>query len=184
MVGPRLLSGPPVDSSSHVTTTPCLASCKAVSTKLGLCEWGRGWERATIRSTPRPLRSTRSRFPHTSHLMCQPPTTPKIRTPLRLQMPQGTWSRSASAGCTRPNGWSGSRNPCLATRSEPVPRNAAAAAELKQRTLTKLYNARSAWLSHAHEALDAAVAESYGWPADISEDDALAALLALNLERS
>ena len=66
----------------------------------------------------------------------------------------------------------------------PVPRNAAAAAELKQRTLTKLYNARPAWLSHAHEALDAAVAEAYGWPADISEDDTLAALLAFNLERS
>ena len=66
----------------------------------------------------------------------------------------------------------------------PVPRDAKAAAALKQRTLTKLYNARPAWLSHAHEALDAAVAEAYGWPADISEDDALAALLALNLERS
>ena len=66
----------------------------------------------------------------------------------------------------------------------PVPRDAKAAAALKQRTLTKLYNARPAWLSHAHEALDAAVAEAYGWPADISEDDALAALLALNLEHS
>ena len=66
----------------------------------------------------------------------------------------------------------------------PVPRNADAATALKQRTLTKLYNARPTWLSHAHEALDAAVAEAYGWPVDISEDDALAALLALNLERS
>ena len=66
----------------------------------------------------------------------------------------------------------------------PVPRNASAAAELKQRTLTKLYNARPAWLSHAHETLDAAVAEAYGWSADISEDDALAALLALNLKHS
>ena len=66
----------------------------------------------------------------------------------------------------------------------PAPRNADATTALKQRTLTKLYNTRPAWLSHAHEALDAAVAEAYGWPADISEDDALAALLALNLERS
>ena len=32
-------------------------------------------------------------------------------------------------------------------------------------------------------ALDAAVAEAFGWPPDISEDDALAQLLALNLER-
>ena len=29
--------------------------------------------------------------------------------------------------------------------------------------------------------LDAAVATAYGWPADISDDDALAELLALNL---
>jgi hypothetical protein len=28
------------------------------------------------------------------------------------------------------------------------------------------------------------VAAAYGWPADISEDDALARLLALNLERA
>ena len=64
----------------------------------------------------------------------------------------------------------------------PIPRNTAAASALKERTLTNLYNARPTWLSHAHEALDTAVAEAYGWPIDISEDDALAALLALNLE--
>ena len=65
-----------------------------------------------------------------------------------------------------------------------VPRNADAATALKQRTLTKLYNARPPWLAYAHEVLDTAVAKAYGWTADISEDDALAALLALNLERS
>ena len=74
--------------------------------------------------------------------------------------------------------------PVLGYPRRPVPRNAAAASVLKERTLTNLYNARPAWLSHAHETLDAAVAEAYGWPVDISEDDALAALLALNLERS
>ena len=56
----------------------------------------------------------------------------------------------------------------------PVPCNADAVTSLKQRTLTKLYNTRPAWLSHAHEALDATVAQAYGWPADIPEDDALA----------
>ena len=66
----------------------------------------------------------------------------------------------------------------------PVPRNPSAASALEQRTLTKLYNKRPEWLSHAHDALDTAVAEAYGWPVDISEDDALAALLTLNLERS
>jgi type II restriction/modification system DNA methylase subunit YeeA len=44
--------------------------------------------------------------------------------------------------------------------------------------------ARPAWLDNAHRDLDAAVAAAYGWPADISEEEALARLLALNLERA
>ena len=63
----------------------------------------------------------------------------------------------------------------------PVPRDETAAKELKKRTLTNLYNARPQWLADAHAALDAAVAEAYGWDADISEEDALGELLALNL---
>ena len=63
----------------------------------------------------------------------------------------------------------------------PIPRDETAAKELKKRTLTNLYNARPQWLADAHAALDAAVAAAYGWDADISEEDALAALLALNL---
>ena len=63
----------------------------------------------------------------------------------------------------------------------PVPRNETAGKELKKRTLTNLYNARPQWLADAHANLDAAVAAAYGWPADISEDDALRELLALNL---
>ena len=66
----------------------------------------------------------------------------------------------------------------------PVPRDEDAAAELKKRTLTNLYNARPQWLDNAHAALDAAVADAYGWSPDISEEDALAALLALNLAES
>jgi hypothetical protein len=46
------------------------------------------------------------------------------------------------------------------------------------------YHERPAWLDNAHRDLDAAVAAAYGWPADISEEDALARLLALNLDRS
>jgi type II restriction/modification system DNA methylase subunit YeeA len=61
------------------------------------------------------------------------------------------------------------------------------AAELKKRTLTNLYNARPAWLDHAHQALDRAVAAAYGWadytPA-MSEDEILRRLLSLNLARS
>ena len=66
----------------------------------------------------------------------------------------------------------------------PVPRDEAAAQELKKRTLTNLYNTRPQWLADAHAALDAAVAAAYGWPADISEHDALDALLAFNLRES
>ena len=65
-----------------------------------------------------------------------------------------------------------------------VPRNEDAAKALKKRTLTNLYNARPQWLVDAHQALDAAVAAAYGWSADISEDEALRELLALNAERS
>ena len=65
----------------------------------------------------------------------------------------------------------------------PVPRDEAAAKELKTRTLTNLYNQRSQWLANAHAALDSAVATAYGWPADISDDDALGKLLELNLDR-
>jgi type II restriction/modification system DNA methylase subunit YeeA len=65
-----------------------------------------------------------------------------------------------------------------------LPKNEKAAAELKKRTLTNLYNARPQWLDDAHRDLDAAVAAAYGWPADISEEDALAKLLELNLARA
>jgi len=60
----------------------------------------------------------------------------------------------------------------------------ASAAELRQRTLTKLYNARPTWLADCHARLDAAVAAAYGWPADLSDDAILERLLALNLERA
>ncbi|MCE5239158.1 class I SAM-dependent DNA methyltransferase [bacterium] len=51
-------------------------------------------------------------------------------------------------------------------------------------TLTALYNKRPTWLQHLHEDLDRAVLEAYGWPADLSDDDLLERLLALNLERA
>jgi len=58
-----------------------------------------------------------------------------------------------------------------------------AESELKKRTLTNLYNARHAWLAQAHERLDHAVLDAYGWPHEISDEDLLARLLALNLAR-
>ncbi len=59
--------------------------------------------------------------------------------------------------------------------------------DLAERTLTKLYNQRPAWLDAAHKALDMAVAQAYGWSdytADMADEEILKRLLALNLERS
>ena len=64
------------------------------------------------------------------------------------------------------------------------PRDTDCAGKLAKRTLTNLYNERPAWLANAHAKLDAAVAAAYGWPADLSEDEILSRLLALNLERA
>jgi type II restriction/modification system DNA methylase subunit YeeA len=59
-----------------------------------------------------------------------------------------------------------------------------AAAILKKRTLTNLYNERPAWLDAAHRDLDAAVAAAYGWPADLTDDQILERLFALNQQRA
>lgn len=65
-----------------------------------------------------------------------------------------------------------------------VPRDAACATKLKDRTLTKLYNERPSWLAHCHAKLDAAVAAAYGWPADLSDEQILEHLLELNRQQS
>ena len=59
-----------------------------------------------------------------------------------------------------------------------------AAAILKKRTLTNLYNERPTWLANAHRDLDAAVAAAYGWPADLTDDQILERLFKLNQERA
>jgi hypothetical protein len=56
--------------------------------------------------------------------------------------------------------------------------------EKKRRTLTNLYNARPTWLDLAHKRLDEAVFAAYGWKADLSDEEILENLLALNLERA
>ena len=66
----------------------------------------------------------------------------------------------------------------------PVARNDRAAEDLKTRTLTNLYNNHPQWLADSHAALDVAVAAAYGWSGDISEDEALARMLALNQRTS
>ena len=70
--------------------------------------------------------------------------------------------------------------PVVGYPARPVPRGKKAAAALRKRTLTNLYNARPQWLVNAHAQLDAAVAAACGWPGDIADDSALRELLARN----
>jgi type II restriction/modification system DNA methylase subunit YeeA len=89
-------------------------------------------------------------------------------------------------------------NPADLVRREPevvpgypdrvLPVSEAAAKDLAKRTLTNLYNARPAWLDHAHRALDEAVADAYGWGDDyraglLTDDEILARLFRLNQDR-
>ncbi len=55
--------------------------------------------------------------------------------------------------------------------------------ELKQRTLTNLYNERPTWLEMAHNTLDEAVLLAYGWDVKLSNSEILSRLLDLNLQR-
>jgi hypothetical protein len=65
-----------------------------------------------------------------------------------------------------------------------LPRDEEIAKKLKKRTLTNLYNERPSWLADAHRRLDEAVFQAYGWDPDLSDDELLQKLLALNLERA
>ena len=70
-----------------------------------------------------------------------------------------------------------------------VPRSETASSELSERTLTNLYNRPPQWLLDAHAALDAAVADAYGWGDDwragrLGEDEILGRLFTLNRARA
>lgn len=65
-----------------------------------------------------------------------------------------------------------------------VAKDAECAAKLAKRTLTNLYNAPPTWLQNAHRKLDEAVCAAYGWEPSLTDDEVLAKLLALNLERA
>ncbi len=69
--------------------------------------------------------------------------------------------------------------------SQPPPnRKSADTGEGPRRTLTNLYNARPTWLDLAYKCLDVAVFAAYGWPTDLSDEQILERLLALNLQRA
>lgn len=58
--------------------------------------------------------------------------------------------------------------------------------EVAKRTLTKLYNGMPAWLQSAHQQLDKAVAQAYGWPdyaPAMTDSEIRIRLLKLNLSR-
>lgn len=56
--------------------------------------------------------------------------------------------------------------------------------ERKKRPLTNLYNAQPDWLQQAHAKLDRVVLAAYGWTGELSDEELLSKLLALNLERA
>jgi hypothetical protein len=62
-----------------------------------------------------------------------------------------------------------------------VPNDEDCTKELAKRTLTNLYNERSAWLANAHRRLVEAVFAAYGWRGDLTDEEILDRLLALNL---
>jgi len=74
--------------------------------------------------------------------------------------------------------------------SDPSPRpatrfrTAGQASSGTRRTLTHLYNARPTWLALTHRHLDAAVTAAYHLPPTLPDDELLARLLELNLERA
>lgn len=133
--------------------------------------YGEAAHRAAIAAAAKELNDLRERW-------LNPPEWTKTVT---LEFPGsvgGPWSRFIDATTVNAAGVGTVRYPRLEPRDEQC------AAELKKRTLTALYNERPAWLDHAHQKLDAAVAAAYGWPADLSDEQILERLLALNLSRA
>jgi hypothetical protein len=58
------------------------------------------------------------------------------------------------------------------------------AKKVAKRTLTNLYNERPAWLANALAKLDAAVVAAYGFDVDLTDEQILERLLALNQQRA
>jgi hypothetical protein len=134
--------------------------------------------RAAIAAAAKELNELRERW-------LNPPEWTETRT---LEFPgsvSGPWARYVDPATV--NAQTG-----VGTVSYPrlEPKDAEHAAKLKKRTLTNLYNERPTWLANAHQTLDAAVAAAYGWvrdgqpETDLTDEQILERLLALNLERA
>jgi hypothetical protein len=94
--------------------------------------------------------------------------------------------RTSSSGRKQRHAQPDPLNRTIATVRYPriVPKDEECAKLLKKRTLTNLYNERPTWLDLTHKKLDVAVFAAYGWDPTMTDDDLLAALLTLNLERA
>lgn len=104
---------------------------------------------------------------------------PEWTTTRVLEFPgsiDGPWSRFVVDADSR--GIGTVRYPRIEARDEECQK------KLAKRTLTNLYNERPAWLAHAHAKLDAAVAAAYGFDVDLTDEQILEKLLALNIERA
>jgi hypothetical protein len=108
----------------------------------------------------------RTRHFRPSHSHGRPEPSP-AKNPTRASKPSPTPPANSSASATP-----GSIRPDIDPR------------ELPKRTLTNLYNLRPEWLSNAHRTLDEAVFAAYGWPSNLTKEEILARLLALNHERA
>jgi type II restriction/modification system DNA methylase subunit YeeA len=103
---------------------------------------------------------------------------PEWTTTRTLELPgsiDGPWSRFVADPNAR--GIGAVRYPRVEPRDEEC------AKKLAKRTLTNLYNERPAWLANAHAKLDGAVAAAYGFNVDLTDEQILERLLALNQQR-
>ena len=130
--------------------------------------WARYIDPSTVQGSPHP-----SPLPAGEGTDCGSPH------PSPLPKGEGT-------NCGRPRPSPLSSLPSIGTVRWPrlVPKDADCAASLKKRTLTNLYNERPTWLAQVHRKLDEAVFAAYGWLPEISDEELLEKLLALNLERA
>jgi hypothetical protein len=104
---------------------------------------------------------------------------PEWTTTRVLEFPgtiNGPWSRFVVDPNER--GIGAVRYPRIEARDEDC------AKKLAKRTLTNLYNERPTWLTNAHTKLDAAVAAAYRFDIDLTEEQILERLLALNQQRA
>jgi type II restriction/modification system DNA methylase subunit YeeA len=117
---------------------------------------------------------------------------PEWTTTRVLEFPgsiDGPWSRYIDGGTTPVSSQNLERDsarPSTGTVRYPriEPRDEECAKKLTKRTLTNLYNERPAWLANAHDKLDAAVGAAYGFADNLTAEQILEKLLALNLERA